>query len=101
MNSIILITTEGCKACEIQERIINTAIILSRDKYNIDFKVNVFPKDNTIKYMKESIVKELIITDFPTTIFLVNDDYKTHITGTCTKEHLMHLFDEHFIENVD
>lgn len=100
MNKILLITTKGCEACKIQERIINSAIKLSVDKYNIDFKTSIFPESNTIRYIQELNNKELIITDFPTTIFLVNDNYKTHIVGTCTKENLMHLFDEHFIENV-
>ena len=99
MNELILVTTKGCKACEIQENIINSAIKSSINKYHIDFKISVFPENNTVKYIQELNNKEIIINDFPTTMFLVNDNYKISISGTCTKEKLMRLFDEFFIEN--
>lgn len=94
MNSIFLITTEGCKACEIQENIIKKAIDASKDKYNI----SLISEES--EYSKH-LCNECKITDFPATMLFVNGNYKTHIVGTCTKEHLMHLFDEHFIENID
>ena len=93
MNEILLITTEGCKACEIQNNIINNAIELSKDKYSIKF----------IKTGKSFVSKNICnvykITDFPATVLFVNGNYETHVVGTCTKENLMHLFDEFFIEN--
>lgn len=98
MNKLLLITTKGCEACKIQERIIDSAIKLSIDKYHIDFKISIFSESNSIKYVQNLSNVELMITDFPTTVFLINDNYKTHVVGTCTKEHLMHLFDEFFIE---
>ena len=99
MNKILLITTKGCEACKIQENIINSAIKSSINKYHIDFKISVFPENNTLKYIQELNNKEIIINDFPTTMFLVNDNHKISISGTCTKEKLIHLFDEFFIEN--
>lgn len=95
MNNIGLIITEGCKACEIQENIIRKAIDVYKDKYNINLIIT--GKSDYSKHL----CNEYKITDFPATMLFVNGNYKTHIVGTCTKEHLMHLFDEHFIENTD
>lgn len=94
MNSIILITTDGCKACEIQENITKKAIDVSKDKYDVSLTIT-----GESDYSKH-LCNECKITDFPATVLFVNGIYETHIVGTCTKEHLMHLFDEHFIENV-
>lgn len=93
MNKVLLITTIGCKACEIQNNIIHKAIEAYKDKYTIDL-ISMDVKD----YKSLKIATELI--DFPTTILIVGDEEKVNLVGTCTKEHLMHLFDEHFIENI-
>lgn len=93
MNHIVLIKTEGCKACDIQENIINNAIECSSDKYFISFTITSTKTD----YGKH-LCNEYKITDFPATVLFTEREHKTHITGTCTKEHLIHLFDEHFIE---
>lgn len=93
MNNIVLITTDGCQACKIQENIIQKAISSYKDKYVINFQKDDF---NDAKI----IVEQLNISDFPTTILIKDELYKYHFSGTCTKENLMHLFDEFFIENV-
>lgn len=94
MNKILLITTVGCEACKIQENIIKKAITAYSDKYSVTLETR---DQNECKTTCE-ILK---ITDFPATIIsngFSNGFHDRVITGTCTKEHLMHLFDEHFIE---
>lgn len=93
MNNVILITTKGCQACKIQENIIKNAIEISKDKYIISLTIT-----GKSDY-SDHLCNEYKITDFPATVLFVNRNYKTHIVGTCTKEHLMHLFDEFFTEN--
>lgn len=92
MNELILVTTEGCKACEIQNNIIHKAVELSKDKYNIKVSTLDFTEYTYLEFANK-------ITDFPTTILKVSGKEITKVVGTCTKEHLMHLFDEFFIEN--
>lgn len=91
MNEILLITTIGCEACKIQNTIIHKAIEAYKDKFTIKVAELDFTEYTYLKFANK-------VTDFPTTIFKVNGEEKTRITGTCTKEHLMHLFDEHFVE---
>ena len=90
MNKILLITTVGCEACKIQENIIKKAINSYSDKYNVVLET----RD---KVECKTTCERLKITDFPATI-ISNGLNEEVIIGTCTKEHLMHLFDEHFVE---
>lgn len=90
MNKILLIITAGCEACKIQENIIKKAISSYSDKYSIVLETRDQNKCKTT-------CERLKITDFPATI-LSNGLNEVMVNGTCTKEHLMHLFDEHFVE---
>ena len=61
MKEIILITTEGCQGCEIMSTSIRQAISLTK-------KDDICFKKYDIKDYKNS-VKDLKLSDFPTTIF--------------------------------
>lgn len=92
MNNIILVTTEGCAGCDIQKNIIEQAISCSEDKYSINFQYHDVSE-------VDMIVKQLHITDFPTTILVKNGTYEYHVTGTCTKNQLIHLFNKYFVDD--
>ena len=77
MNIIILIITEGCIACKIAIKILKQAI--SKTNINIEFKiVDCFD----LNYKK--FIKENNISDFPTTVFIKNDNIVNICIGTIT-----------------
>ena len=81
MMDIILITTDGCEACKIQDNIIKS--VLSHVGKSAIMYERLDCKDNKTK---EFIHKhKLIIDDFPATVILDDDgSFVTKITGTCT-----------------
>ena len=86
---IYLITTKGCEACRIMERILKQ---VQRDNmYTFSIQVRDY------KLIPEFIQIDVILTDFPTLIFLENNIIKYHITGTISAKKLQEIIkDLHF-----
>ena len=86
---IYLATTEGCEACRIMERILKQ---VKRDNvYTFSIQVRDY------KLLPEFIRINVLLTDFPTLIFLENDAIKYHISGTISTKKLKEIIkDLHF-----
>ena len=86
---IYLATTEGCEACRIMERILKQ---VKRDNvYTFSIQVRDY------KLLPEFIKVTVLLTDFPTLIFLENDVIKYHISGTISAKKLQEIIkDLHF-----
>ena len=86
---IYLATTEGCEACRIMEKILKQ---VQRDNsYTFSIQVRDY------KLLPEFIQVNVILTDFPTLIFLENNVIKYHITGTISAKKLQEIIkDLHF-----
>ena len=86
---IYLTTTEGCEACRIMERILKQ---VKRDNV-YTFSIQVID----YKLLPEFIRINVLLTDFPTLIFLENDIIKHHISGTISAKKLQEIIkDLHF-----
>ena len=86
---IYLATTEGCEACRIMERILKQ---VQRDNvYTFSIQVRDY------KLLPEFIRVNVVLTDFPTLIFLENNVIKYHVTGTMSAKKLQEIIkDLHF-----
>ena len=86
---IYLATTEGCEACRIMERILKQ---VQRDNvYTFSIQVRDY------KLLPEFIRVDVVLTDFPTLIFLENNVIKYHVTGTMSAKKLQEIIkDLHF-----
>ena len=90
MNKCIyLATTEGCEACRIMERILKQ---VQRDNiYTFSIQVRDY------KLLPEFIRVDVVLTDFPTLIFLENNVIKYNVTGTMSAKKLQEIIkDLHF-----
>ena len=86
---IYLATTEGCEACRIMEKILKQ---VQRDNGYI-FSIQV----RDYKLLPEFIRVDVVLTDFPTLIFLENNVIKYHVTGTMSAKKLQEIIkDLHF-----
>lgn len=86
---IYLATTEGCEACRIMERILKQ---VKRDNV-YTFSIQVID----YKLLPEFIRINVLLTDFPTLIFLENDVIKYNISGTINAKKLQEIIkDLHF-----
>ena len=86
---IYLATTEGCEACRIMEKILKQ---VKRDNV-YTFSIQVID----YKLLPEFIRVDVVLTDFPTLIFLENDVIKYHVTGTISAKKLQEIIkDLHF-----
>ena len=86
---IYLATTEGCEACRIMERILKQ---VKRDNV-YTFSIQIID----YKLLPEFIRINVLLTDFPTLIFLENDIIKYHISGTISAKKLQEIIkDLHF-----
>ena len=65
MNKILILTTEGCEACEIAKR--NVDIAMSQATTEIMIQV-----DDWHKVSKDFIIKNHI-KDFPTVLYIIDD----------------------------
>lgn len=70
---IYLITTYKCSACKYQECILQEVL---KEHKDIELKIIDFSK------VPERIKTNIILTDFPTTIFIKDDIIKYHFVGT-------------------
>ena len=86
---IYLVTTEGCEACRIMERILKQ---VQRDNvYTFSIQVRDY------KLLPEFIRVDVVLTDFPTLIFLENNVIKYHVAGTMSAKKLQEIIkDLHF-----
>ena len=86
---IYLATTEGCEACRIMERILKQ---VKRDNvYTFSIQVRDY------KLLPEFIRVDVVLTDFPTLIFLENNIIKYHVAGTMSAKKLQEIIkDLHF-----
>lgn len=86
---IYLATTEGCEACRIMEKILKQ---VKRDNsYTFSIQVRDY------KLIPEFIQVNVILTDFPTLIFLENNVIKYHVSGTISAKKLQEIIkDLHF-----
>lgn len=70
---IYLITTYKCSACKCQEYILKEVL-----KEHKDIELKVIDYNKTPEWIKTNV----ILTDFPTTIFIKDDVIKYHFVGT-------------------
>ena len=86
---IYLATTEGCEACRIMEK------ILKQVQYNNGYTFSIQVRD--YKLLPEFIQVNVVLTDFPTLIFLENNIIKYHVAGTMSAKKLQEIIkDLHF-----
>ena len=86
---IYLATTKGCEACRIMERILKQ---VQRDNV-YTFSIQVID----YKLLPEFIRVNVVLTDFPTLIFLENNVIKYHVAGTMSAKKLQEIIkDLHF-----
>ena len=86
---IYLATTEGCEACRIIERILKQ--VQCDNVYTFSIKVIDY------KLLPEFIRVNVVLTDFPTLIFLENNVIKYHVAGTMSAKNLQEIIkDLHF-----
>lgn len=88
-RQIYLATTEGCEACKIMERILKQ--VQRNNVYTFSIQVIDY------KLLPEFIQVDIVLTDFPTLIFLENNVIKYHVTGTINAKKLQEIIkDLHF-----
>ena len=86
---IYLATTEGCEACRIMEK------ILKQVQHNNGYTFSIQVRD--YKLLPEFIQVDVVLTDFPTLIFLENNIIKYHVTGTISAKKLKEIIEDlHF-----
>ena len=86
---IYLTTTEGCEACRIMEKILKQ--VQRNNGYTFSIQVRDY------KLLPEFIQVDVVLTDFPTLIFLENNIIKYHVTGTISAKKLKEIIkDLHF-----
>lgn len=74
MNDLLLITTKGCEAC----KKMNELILKSLDQLNVNIRYMTKDKDEVpIETLRDNLV-----TDFPTTLFIKNDKVVDKLIGT-------------------
>lgn len=73
-SKLLVITTKGCKSCNIIKQLIDVAIPLSAKKVKIEYKDYT---DCDITWLKQEN-----ITDFPTTLLIKDDLIKFKFVGT-------------------
>lgn len=86
---IYLATTEGCEACRIMEKILKQ--VQRNNVYTFSIQVIDY------KLLPEFIRVDVVLTDFPTLIFLENNVIKYHVAGTMSTKKLQEIIkDLHF-----
>ena len=87
---IILIFTDGCMGCKVMNNLIREVLNDVVSKYDSVVTLRLV---NFVKVNK-SIFVDYSITDFPATIFKVNDDIKKVIIGTTTKRNIKDIIEK-------
>ena len=83
---IYLATTEGCEACRIMERILKQ---VCKDN-NYTFSIQIATYESVPDFIKMNV----ILTDFPTLVFLEYDIIKYNITGTISAKNLKRIIED-------
>lgn len=66
-RKILIITTKGCVACEVEEKNVADAIKTVKRK-------NIIKESKDWKSVDRTLLKNLKVKDYPTTIFMINDN---------------------------
>lgn len=89
MKEVLLITTQGCESCDIQDDILTKV-------YN-----TISPKNPHLEYhildtqrVSKNLLSEYDITDFPTILFMVDNVVKKVIRGTASKTTILETLKE-------
>lgn len=69
MKKLILITTEGCEACNIMRKLVDRAF-----KYDMVQARSVKYEEKDFKELPKSVALSWNVTDFPTLVF-INENY--------------------------
>ena len=86
---IYLVTTEGCEACRVMNK------ILKQVQDDVDYTFSIKVRD--YKLLPEFIKVTVLLTDFPTLIFLENNVIKYNVSGTINAKKLQAIIkDLHF-----
>lgn len=88
MTKILIITTDGCEACEIAKHNVGMAVLQSH-------KVDKVETKNWKDCPKEFIVKNKI-KDFPAVIYLINDVVVNKTLGTYPSAVYLRWIDMYF-----
>ena len=88
MNRILLVTTKGCAACLIMNRLLNQAIEESHKSIALEVK--------DIKKVDTMFLRDNKVTDFPTTFFIKDGVVKFRYTGTNPVTVIHRWIDIHF-----
>lgn len=81
MREIYIITTPGCEACNI----VIQQILSIRDTYAFDF-IKII---NNASSIPDFIINNVVLTDFPTVVFVKDNFIKKAIVGTIKFETLI------------
>lgn len=93
MNRLVLITTEGCEGCEIMKRIVSSAYLEAKIE-NTSFGCYDFKEQEV-----ENLVTDNNINDFPTTLFIKNNQVIDKILGSQSKEEVINKIKDCFKDN--
>lgn len=93
MNRLVIITTKGCEGCEIMKRIVSSAYLEAKIE-NTSYGCYDFKEQEV-----ESLVKDNNIKDFPTTLFIKNNQIIDTILGSLPKEDVINKIKDCFENN--
>lgn len=93
MNRIVIITTEGCEGCEIMKRIVSNAYLEAKIE-NTSFGCYDFKEQEV-----ENLVADNNIKDFPTTLFIKDNQVIDTILGSLPKEDIINKIRDCFENN--
>lgn len=74
MNKILILTTNGCEACDIAERNVNIAISEAKTEIQVDIK--------DWREEDRSFIKENKIKDFPTVLYIIDNNIVHKAVGS-------------------
>lgn len=73
MNKVVyLVTTKGCQACRVQRNNLNIVL----EDVDCDFRICDFNE------LPDWLKTNVVLTDFPVTIFIQDEVIKYHFSGT-------------------
>lgn len=87
MNKILILTTEGCEACEIARRNVNIAAM--QVSTEIEIEVKDWKED-------KEFTKKQKVSDFPTVFYFVNDCIVNKAVGTYPSPVYLRWIDMYF-----
>lgn len=91
-NRVLVITTEGCEACEFMQRIVAKAYSEAKVE---DTSLGIYDfQDKEI----ENLIEQENVIDFPTTLLIKDGLTICKIVGTMTKDELIEKI-KHFEDN--